>query len=218
MRPARVSSLRPRLRTVSIMPGIENLAPERTETSSGLSGSPKPLPERASTSCIASRTSSQRPVGQLLAGREVVVAGFGRDGEARRGRQAGEGHLGQAGALAAEQVLHGAVAFGAARRPRRRCSAWRRVGARGRSRHGQGTSGVARRGVAAWGAASVRGCGRLAWYRRAGCPDRPAVRPLRCGRWSACAPAEPVQVRTRRAPRLHSRGRPESHWQPGPDR
>ena len=30
-----VASLRPRLRTVSIMPGIETRAPERTETSSG---------------------------------------------------------------------------------------------------------------------------------------------------------------------------------------
>ena len=31
------SSFKPRLRIVSIMPGIENFAPERTETSSGLS-------------------------------------------------------------------------------------------------------------------------------------------------------------------------------------
>jgi hypothetical protein len=35
-----VLSLRPRLSTVSIMPGIEARAPERTETSSGLAASP----------------------------------------------------------------------------------------------------------------------------------------------------------------------------------
>ena len=39
-----VSSFKPRLRTVSIMPGIENAAPERTDTSSGFFGSPKRLP------------------------------------------------------------------------------------------------------------------------------------------------------------------------------
>ena len=38
--PLAVSSLRPTLSTVSIIPGIENLAPERTETSSGLRASP----------------------------------------------------------------------------------------------------------------------------------------------------------------------------------
>jgi hypothetical protein len=39
-----VSSLSPRLSTVSIMPGIEARAPERTETSSGLARSPKRRP------------------------------------------------------------------------------------------------------------------------------------------------------------------------------
>ena len=45
---ARSASLRPRLRTVSIMPGIENLAPERTDTSSGSLGSPSLRPIVAS--------------------------------------------------------------------------------------------------------------------------------------------------------------------------
>ena len=118
MRPLSVSSLRPRLRTVSIIPGIENLAPERTETSSGLAGSPKPLPVRSlDLACTASSMSSHRPVRQLLAVGEVVVAGLGGDREAGRGRQAGERHLGEARALAAEQVLHRAVAFGGARAP-----------------------------------------------------------------------------------------------------
>jgi hypothetical protein len=42
--PITVSSLRPRFNTVSIIPGIETRAPERTETSSGRCGSPKPTP------------------------------------------------------------------------------------------------------------------------------------------------------------------------------
>ena len=54
---------------------------------------------------------------QLLAVGEVVVARLGRDRESGRGRQAGERHLGEARALAAEQVLHRAVAFGGARAP-----------------------------------------------------------------------------------------------------
>ena len=61
--PWSVSSFRPRLRTVSIIPGIENLAPERTLTRSGFDASPKPLPVRRSTSLTASRTSSQSPSG-----------------------------------------------------------------------------------------------------------------------------------------------------------
>ena len=55
-----------------------------------------------------------QPVGQLLARGEVVVARLGGDGEARRHRQAGVGHLGQPGALAAEQVAHRRVALRAA--------------------------------------------------------------------------------------------------------
>ena len=55
-----------------------------------------------------------QPVGQLLAGGEVVVARLGGDGEAGRHRQARVGHLGEAGALAAEQVAHPRVALGPA--------------------------------------------------------------------------------------------------------
>ncbi len=44
----------------------------------------------------------------------VLAAGFGLDGESRRNGQTGVGHLGQAGALAAEHVLHLAVAVGLA--------------------------------------------------------------------------------------------------------
>ena len=56
-------------------------------------------------------------VRQRLAGGEVVVAGLRGDRESRRGRQPGERHLGEAGALPAEQVLHLAVAFGLALAP-----------------------------------------------------------------------------------------------------
>ena len=43
---ARVVDVRPRFRIVSIIPGIEERAPDRTETSSGSLGSPKRLPGR----------------------------------------------------------------------------------------------------------------------------------------------------------------------------
>ena len=56
------------------MPGMENLAPERQETNSGLSGSPNFLP-------VASRRLERlqflvpHPLGELVAVRQVGVAG-----------------------------------------------------------------------------------------------------------------------------------------------
>ena len=44
IRPCTELSLRPRLRTVSSIPGIDSRAPERTDTSSGSSGSPRRFP------------------------------------------------------------------------------------------------------------------------------------------------------------------------------
>ena len=64
--PCTVSSLRPRFRTVSIMPGIENAAPDRTETSSGLLASPNFFPTFCSTSCRAAVTWSHMPSGNCL--------------------------------------------------------------------------------------------------------------------------------------------------------
>ena len=87
-----VSSLRPMLSTVSIMPGMENLAPDRQETSSGLSGSPKFLPV-----CLFQGVHG-RDFLIPHAGREVAikfqigVAGFGGDGEAGRNGHAEAGH------------------------------------------------------------------------------------------------------------------------------
>ncbi|MBA7616527.1 hypothetical protein ES703_23823 [subsurface metagenome] len=63
MRPWAVSSLRPRLRTVSIMPGMEMGAPLLTETSRGLSTSPNRFPVFPSSIFTCSSTSSQRPSG-----------------------------------------------------------------------------------------------------------------------------------------------------------
>ena len=96
------------------MPGIENLAPERTDTSSGFCGVAEAL--AGASLHLAHRVQHVVPEAgrQRLAVGEVVVAGFRGDGESGRRRQTREGHLGEAGALAAEQVLHGAVAFGGA--------------------------------------------------------------------------------------------------------
>ena len=58
-----------------------------------------------------------QPVGELLAVREVVVARFGRDRETGRDGQPGVRHLGQSGALAAEQVAHRRIALGATAAP-----------------------------------------------------------------------------------------------------
>ncbi len=66
MRPLTVCSLRPRLRTVSIMPGMLKAAPERTLTSSGSFGSPKPLPVSCSSAAMWASTSSHRPGGSSL--------------------------------------------------------------------------------------------------------------------------------------------------------
>lgn len=51
------------LRTVSIMPGMENLAPERTETSSGSSDWPSFLPIFASRAARWALTSSRSAAG-----------------------------------------------------------------------------------------------------------------------------------------------------------
>ena len=48
---------------MSIIPGIENAAPERTDTSSGSVASPSFLPIFASSARSASATSSMRPSG-----------------------------------------------------------------------------------------------------------------------------------------------------------
>ena len=105
--PSTVASFRPRFSTVSIMPGMETRAPERTETSSGLWWSPKLVADRL----LDPRQRRGRPGRAARAGYccpcvVVVGADLGGDGEAGRHGQADAGHLRQVGALAAEQVAH----------------------------------------------------------------------------------------------------------------
>ena len=56
-------SVRPRLRIVSIIPGIETGAPERTETSSGRAGSPNPRSASPSSVESAASISARRSSG-----------------------------------------------------------------------------------------------------------------------------------------------------------
>ena len=90
---------------MSIIPGIENGAPERTDTSSGSTASPSCLPIFASSASRAAATSAMSPAGSCVAAGHVGVARLGRDREAGRHRQAEVRHLGEVGALAAEQEL-----------------------------------------------------------------------------------------------------------------
>jgi hypothetical protein len=58
-----LASVRPTLSTVSIIPGMENRAPDRTETSNGFSVPPKTRPVCRSRSRMASVTSAASPSG-----------------------------------------------------------------------------------------------------------------------------------------------------------
>ena len=100
---------------VSIMPGMERAAPERTETSSGSLGSPSFLPvDFLQLGDVLLAPPSSKPLGNLLAELVVLVAGVDADGEAGGDGQADGGHLMQALALAAEDILGQAAAFGLA--------------------------------------------------------------------------------------------------------
>jgi hypothetical protein len=83
--PATASSLRPRLRMVSIMPGIEAREPERTESSSGSAGRrtscPFPVRRRRRPAATWLRSVEHRASLPLLG---VDGAGFGADRETRR--------------------------------------------------------------------------------------------------------------------------------------
>jgi hypothetical protein len=93
---------------VSIMPGIETGAPERTETSRGCSASGRRLDPLQVVLDLAPQP------GRELTALEIAVADVGGDGEAGRDGNAERGHLGEPGAFAAEHVLHGRGAIGAA--------------------------------------------------------------------------------------------------------
>ena len=74
---APVSSLSPRSRIVSIIPGIEIAAPDRTETSSGLNGSPKlaavACSRRRMCSVISISSPDADPAGRHVSAARVVV-------------------------------------------------------------------------------------------------------------------------------------------------
>ena len=95
---------------VSIMPGMESRAPERTETSSGFSQVAEAFAEDLLG--VGDAGLDLRPeflwIGLFVG--VIVGADFGGDGEAGRNGQADAGHFRQVGAFAAEQGLHGAVA------------------------------------------------------------------------------------------------------------
>ena len=93
------------------MPGMENTAPERTESRSGFAGSPKVLPVSFSRARRCSSISSVEPIGILAVGGVVDAGGSGHDEAGRHGYPQ-PGHLRQVGPLAPEQRLHGGVALG----------------------------------------------------------------------------------------------------------
>ena len=65
--PFTVSSVSPRFSTVSIIPGIETRAPDRTDTSSGFFASPNLRPSAFSTRATLFATPSVSPFGYLCA-------------------------------------------------------------------------------------------------------------------------------------------------------
>src|SRR5215471_19276092 len=100
----------PMFKTVSIIPGIENLAPERTLTSSGSAGSPSWRPMACSIRRRCSSTSAASPPRDAAVAQEITTR-LGGDGETGRHGEADVGHLGKIGPLAAQQVLQILIAF-----------------------------------------------------------------------------------------------------------
>ena len=99
------------LRTVSIIPGIENFAPGAHRDQQRVLRVAEPaadlvLQRAQRPRHLHPQLRRHRAVGQ------VAPAGLGGDREARRHRQPQPGHLGQVGALAAEQVLLVLAALG----------------------------------------------------------------------------------------------------------
>ena len=91
---------------VSIMPGMEARAPERTETSRGFSLSPNFLPVMRFHLDDVLHDLRLDIVVDFAAVFIILRAGFGGNGEALGNRQTETGHLRQVGALAAQQLAH----------------------------------------------------------------------------------------------------------------
>ena len=98
---------------MSIIPGMESRAPDRTATSNGMAlVSPKVVPIICSIRRIPSSTSACIVLGISAVMCVKVSADFGRNREARRDRQTDPCHFGQVRAFAAEQRLHLSVPIG----------------------------------------------------------------------------------------------------------
>ncbi len=108
---------------MSIIPGIEIAAPERTETSSGSLVSPKRLPASLLEPLDVLGDLLVEPL-DLAAGGHVGAAGVGRDREAGRNGDPELRHLGEPDPLAAEKLpsaLGGLVEVVDVARHERRC-------------------------------------------------------------------------------------------------
>ena len=88
---------------MSIIPGIETAAPERTETRSGSDGSPKRLPARSCEPADVLVDLRPELLGDLARAHRRA-AGVRRDREPRRDGNAERGHLREPDALAAEEL------------------------------------------------------------------------------------------------------------------
>ncbi len=91
---------------VSIIPGIETRAPLRTETSNGIVGAAEALAGPSLELGHRGADLAGEPIGQTATGFVISEAGFGGDRKPGRDGEPGAGHLGEAGAFAAEEVFH----------------------------------------------------------------------------------------------------------------
>ena len=88
---------------MSIIPGIEIAAPERTETSSGSPASPKRFPVFCSSRANVLGDLGLEAIREVALG-HVGAAGVGRDRETGGNREPERCHLGEADSLSAEQL------------------------------------------------------------------------------------------------------------------
>ena len=96
------------------MPGMENLAPERTLTSSGSIGVAELLAHLLFEIGERLRDFFADVFGDAVLVLKIDVADFGGNGEAGGNGHARAAHLGQASAFAAENIFHFSIAVGSA--------------------------------------------------------------------------------------------------------
>ena len=91
------------------MPGMEERAPERTETSRGFSMEPKVLPGLLLKDAHVFEDIRLDLIVDFAVVRVVLGAGLSGDGEALGNRHTGVGSFGQVDALTTQSVLHGGL-------------------------------------------------------------------------------------------------------------